>query len=109
MNLPIKELEALMRQQLDELAQTEDAAREASRPVELDQCTVGRLSRMDAMQSQAMSLETNRRRAMQVKRIQAALQKIEYGYCGDCGEAINPKRLAIDPATPFCIKCADDH
>jgi DnaK suppressor protein len=112
MNLPIKDLEAALLRQLDELAQTEDTARDASKTVELDQCTVGRLSRMDAMQHQAMSLETNRRRATHIKRIRTALAKIEegdYGYCDDCGEPINPKRLAIDPATPFCIGCADGH
>ena len=41
-----------------------NAANENARPVELDQSKVGRLSRMDAMQSQAMARETQRRRKL---------------------------------------------
>lgn len=110
MTLPIQDIETSLRRELAEIAETEQSAREASKTVELDQSTVGRLSRMDALQSQAMSKETHRRREQQAKRIRAALIKIEegdYGYCDNCGESINPKRLAIDPATPFCISCAD--
>ena len=78
-------------------------------PVELDQTTVGRLSRMDALQSQAMALETERRRELEIQRIDAALKRIEdddYGYCLTCGEEIAVKRLDFDPATPVCIDCA---
>jgi len=79
------------------------------RPVELDQQAVGRLSRMDAMQVQAMAEETHRRREAEIKRIDAALQRIaddEYGWCTSCGEEIALKRLENDPATPLCIDCA---
>lgn len=110
MTLPFEEFEALLTRQLEELAQTEGSAKEASKTVELDQSSVGRLSRMDALQSQAMSLETNRRRATQIKRMRAALAKLaegDYGLCDDCGEPINPQRLRIDPAAPYCIRCAD--
>ena len=47
-----------------------------SRPVELDQTKVGRLSRMDAMQSQAMAKETQRRRKNDITRIDAAIKRI---------------------------------
>ncbi len=54
------------RQTLNALAaqiRAADAETEGERaPVELDQQTVGRLSRMDALQVQAMALETSRRR-----------------------------------------------
>ncbi|VAX22330.1 hypothetical protein MNBD_NITROSPINAE02-1395, partial [hydrothermal vent metagenome] len=52
-------------------------------PVILDQQKVGRISRMDAMQVQAMSAETNRRRAIELAAVRAALERIEkddYGY-----------------------------
>ena len=70
---------------------------------------VGRLSRMDAMQSQAMAIETERRRSIEIKRIDAALERInegEFGYCGICGELINSKRLENDPTVVACITCA---
>ncbi len=78
-------------------------------PVELDQTSVGRLSRMDAMQQQAMALAIERRRAIALARIDAALARIEageYGWCVQCGEPISPKRLALDPALPTCVACA---
>ena len=78
-------------------------------PVELDQQAVGRLSRMDALQVQAMALETSRRRGVELRRITAALARIdegEYGYCLDCGEEIAARRLELAPAAPLCIGCA---
>ena len=80
-----------------------------SAPVELDQTQQGRLSRMDALQQQAMAVETQRRRQREVYLLDAALKRLdegEYGYCVNCGEAIEPQRLALDPATPFCISHA---
>ena len=44
---------------LKELEDSEKTTTEDHRTVELDQATQGRLSRMDAMQVQAMALETN--------------------------------------------------
>lgn len=85
-------------------ANAEDAA-----PVELDQTQQGRLSRMDAIQQQAMAAETQRRRQRDVHLLDAALKRLdegEYGYCVNCGEAIGIERLALDPATPFCISHA---
>ncbi len=92
-----------------ELSRLTDSSAEARRPVELDQSRVGRLSRMDALQSQAMSVETHRRRKVELRRIDTALRRIEageYGFCVACGEAIAPKRLEFDPTTPLCIDCA---
>lgn len=98
----------LLRQQND-LQSTEDSSTEATQTVGLDQTSVGRLSRMDDMQSQAMALESRRRRQIQLTRIEAALGRIEeeeFGYCASCDEPINRKRLEIDPANPFCVHCA---
>ncbi len=77
--------------------------------MELDQSAVGRLSRMDAIQVQAMQLETERRRGIELQRIDAALKRIDsddFGYCLVCDEAIQPKRLENDPTAPTCIDCA---
>ena len=85
------------------------ATGEDSKPVELDQQSVGRLSRMDAMQVQAMALESKRRKEAELKRIQAALKRFaenEYGYCVSCGEEISEGRLQLDPSVASCIKCA---
>ena len=77
--------------------------------VELDQTSIGRLSRMDALQGQAMSRERQRRRQLEQQQITAALRRIEegdYGYCVSCGEDIALPRLEHDPSVPLCIACA---
>lgn len=82
---------------------------EARAPVELDQQSVGRLSRMDAMQQQAMAQAAERARKRDLMRIEMAERRLkdgEYGYCGDCGEEIPDGRLAIDPMAEHCVKCA---
>lgn len=92
------------------LRQIEESGNEAAKIVKLDQSSVGRLSRMDAMQAQAMSKESNRRRDIKMKRIESALQRIEndeFGYCLSCEEDIDPKRLEFDPSALLCIECAN--
>lgn len=82
---------------------------ESAAVVELDQTKVGRLSRMDAMQAQAMAQASSERREKLLRDIDAALQRIdddEYGDCRRCGEPINPKRLDVDPTALLCIDCA---
>ncbi len=82
---------------------------EAAATVELDQSRVGRLSRMDALQGQAMSQEAKRRREQELQQIALALKRLdegEYGCCIECGEVIIAQRLAVDPAAALCIDCA---
>ena len=102
------EPEAALRARLAAL-DTEDAAgQQGLKTVELDQQAVGRLSRMDALQNQAMAQATARRRGAERQRITAALARVagdEYGYCVTCGDAIAPARLAADPAIALCAAC----
>ena len=77
--------------------------------VALDQTSVGRVSRIDALQAQAMSLAAQVRRVVELRRIAAALQRVdegEYGYCLDCGEIISSERLEIDLSAEYCVICA---
>lgn len=92
-----------------ELLDLAKSSADSRKPVELDQTRVGRLSRMDALQNQAMSLEAERRRKLELQRIEASLKRIEegdYGYCVTCGEQIPLRRLELDPTLPTCISCA---
>ncbi|MAI10305.1 MAG: hypothetical protein CBD27_04730 [Rhodospirillaceae bacterium TMED167] len=93
----------------EEIRKLTVSSADGRKPVELDQTTQGRLSRMNALQVQQMALEQERRRAIEVQRIGAALLRIEagdFGYCTSCGNDIEPKRLANDPAVPLCLACA---
>ncbi len=86
------------------------ASKEAARPVELDQASFGRLSRMDAMQSQQMAQEIIRRRESQLVKIEGALKRLaagDFGYCYVCGKEIDPRRLNADPVTTRCVACME--
>lgn len=79
------------------------------KPVEVDQQSFGRLSRMDALQNQAMANALEEHRQHHLHQIDAALKRLDdgdYGYCIACGEEISRKRLEIDPAVALCINCA---
>ncbi|KZL12473.1 RNA polymerase-binding transcription factor DksA [Pseudovibrio axinellae] len=101
-----KELLLIRKAELTELAKIslEDRA-----TVVLDQQSVGRLSRMDALQRQAMAQANARQRARELQRINSALHRItedEYGFCNECGEDIPEARLRVDPAALYCVSCA---
>lgn len=101
--------ERLLERQAELLGMT-GKSDDISGPVELDQTRQGRLSRMDALQMQAMAKATEHRRAQELKRIESALRRIEtgdYGYCVMTGEEIEIKRLEADPSVPTCLAAAE--
>ncbi len=94
---------------LDALAHEDELGSEGQATVELDQQSVGRLSRMDALQNQAMAKASATRRDIERRRLKAAFGRIdegEYGYCEDCGDEIAHARLNLDPAAQRCVQCA---
>lgn len=100
---------ALIRDRLLAIEAENRLGKDAQSVVQLDQQSVGRLSRMDALQNQAMALAQQARRDVQTTRLNAALARIEadeFGYCDDCGEDIAIKRLELDPSVIKCIGCA---
>ena len=99
----------LLEEQRRALLDIAAAGEQGAATVELDQTRVGRVSRMDALQQQAMSQEAKRRREVALRNIELALARMDagdYGFCDDCGEEIPPGRLEIDPAGPLCVDCA---
>ncbi|NQY58616.1 TraR/DksA family transcriptional regulator [Cognatishimia sp.] len=103
------EIREIILQKLTDLEEQDRLGREGQAVVELDQQAVGRLSRMDALQSQAMAKATQAQREIQVKSLKAALKRMDdedYGYCQDCGEDIPVARLKLNPAVLKCMSCA---
>ena len=93
----------------EQIVSLEGERREGSEIVELDQSRTGRLSRMDALQQQAMANASRDRASVDLKRIDAALARIRvgtYGDCLECGTPISSGRLAAQPAATFCLECA---
>ncbi len=98
------ELEQL---KLDLAAQLQASA-DAAKPVKLDQTAVGRLSRMESMQSQAMIQAARQGLVVRISQCDNALESIErgdYGMCRLCEEPISSKRLNAKPEAPFCLEC----
>ena len=99
----------LIADRLAQLAQGDALGRDGQAVVELDQQAVGRLSRMDALQNQAMARAQQSRRDTETRRLRTALQRMEtgeFGWCEDCGEPIPTRRLELDPAATRCVNCA---
>lgn len=108
-DIDLEYFKKLLEESRDDIVSRQDDQREMAGTVELDQARVGRLSRMDALQQQAMAKAASQRSSIHLQRIEAALVRIrtgEYGYCLKCGEDIPEKRLNVDPAALTCMNCA---
>lgn len=95
--------------ELEALLQAGNDTKDDRKPVELDQQSVGRLSRMDALQGQAMAQALEGRRQGRGRAIVAALERLQgddFGWCDDCGEFIGARRLDLDPTVQKCVHCA---
>lgn len=100
----------LLESRLIELQSQDETNADSRDTVILDQTSVGRLSRMDAMQQQAMAKATRQNRTAEIQAIKNALLRLEedeYGYCEDCGEDIPTKRLELNPTAIRCVGCAN--
>lgn len=105
----LEDLRAELERQLRRLERSMSLSEEASRPVELDQQAVGRLSRMDSLQSQHMSQNLHEREQARHAAVRAALERIDsgtYGACAECGSEIAYGRLMVVPEAEHCPACA---
>ena len=106
-----EQVEELRVRLLELVAELERGLRESAssaKPVVLDQSSVGRLSRMDAMQQQAMAKATRQKTQLRVAQCKVALSSFdrdEYGLCRKCEEPIGYARLSAKPEAPFCLAC----
>ena len=90
-----------------ELGQLLTDSQQSSKTVDLDQ-PIGRLSRMDALQQQAMAKANRAGTERRLKLIESALIAIKqqrYGECRRCEEPIGYPRLKARPESPFCLDC----
>jgi len=109
MTIDLEKAKARLDAKREELISLSEISKEARDTVALDQQAVGRLSRMDAMQQQAMAEAQERTRQLDLTRIDMAERRMkdgDYGYCVDCDEEIPDARLAIDPMAEKCVRCA---
>jgi DnaK suppressor protein len=105
----IRDYEARLHAELEAIAAEGNSGAEDRATVELDQQAIGRLSRMDAMQRQAMAAARARRLDTRRSRVESALSRVrdgEFGWCSECGDEIPRRRLDLDPTITTCIGCA---
>ncbi len=98
-----------LEQMVSELTEAVEGKADATAPVQLD-TAIGRLSRMDAIQSQQMALGLKTRQQQALLRARNALQAIAsgtYGQCRRCKGPIALERLEVQPDAVVCVKCAD--
>jgi DnaK suppressor protein len=71
--------------------------------------SIGRLSRLDAMQMQQMTLNARNRQRAELYELEEALQRINrghFGKCQLCRREIQPERLEYQPNAILCVSCA---
>ena len=95
----------LLRVRMELRASIADDARTSTVDLELP---IGRLSRVDAMQQQAMAAAEKRRAEQRLKAVESAIEfhdAGDYGYCKACGENLPFARLKVRPESPLCVAC----
>jgi DnaK suppressor protein len=110
-DIDLKYFKKRLKERAKAIAEEQERQKKGSAPVELDQSRIGRLSRMNALQQQAISKAAARLTNMERQRIQSALIRIqtgEYGYCIICEDEIPEGRLRFDPSVLMCISCAEE-
>ena len=104
----VRELRAALVGLQQELTALVASSQHGGKTVELDQASVGRLSRMDAMQQQQMAQASQRAALQRLQQVTVAFDRMdeeEYGLCALCEEPIGYPRLKARPEAPFCLAC----
>ena len=104
----LKQLTNLLKDQRQQLNAQLKNSETSSQPVTLDQQSVGRVSRFDAIQQQQMAKANRQQDTLVLKAINASLVRVkndEYGYCLECAEPIGFARLQVQPHAGLCLAC----
>jgi DnaK suppressor protein len=79
--------------------------------VGLSQIRVNAVSREGSMAEPKMSEATRTHMHTELRRIDAAIGRLNsgrYGVCCGCQNRVEVSRLHSDPATPFCLSCLEE-
>ena len=107
-NSKYTELEKIILGELKLLEQSLNDFNGSSNIVELDQQLIGRLSRMDSIRDQQMTKANMIRRGQRKSELIKALKRLEdddFGFCIDCGDEIDIRRIRVNPLVRKCISC----
>ena len=79
--------------------------------VEVSGSSIGRLTRIDAIQMQGMSQMSRAQLDVRLQQIEAALECFAhgtYGTCRSCKSSIHLARLEALPEAPLCVECQEE-
>ncbi|HKL15003.1 MAG TPA: TraR/DksA C4-type zinc finger protein [Balneolaceae bacterium] len=103
-----KEIKKIIDDQIELVRDEIEELKELTRPVKLD-ASVGRLSRMDAINNKAINdkqLREKKRTLQKLERAQERYKEDKLGTCLKCGNEIPFGRLKFMPYTTRCVQCA---
>ena len=107
-----KELETFKTRLVDLIGKQEEEIRlleEMTQPISPEN-SIGRVSRMDAINNKGVSEASLRNKKDKLAKLKVALSKIDgknFGFCSRCERPIAPARLMYMPESSRCIHCAD--
>ncbi len=81
---------------------------ELTRPIAPEN-SIGRISRMDAINNKSVNEAALAQTRYKLQKLEKALEnidKVEFGTCYKCGQAIPMGRLVLMPESTLCTKCA---
>lgn len=103
-----KQLKKEIKQMIKKITEEVKSLEESSAPVKPEN-SIGRISRMDAINNKSVVEASLRNRKRKLSKMQVALSKIgdeTFGICSQCKKSINPKRIALMPESDRCVRCA---
>ena len=101
-------LKEIIVSRLEEMQALDAGAIENRAIVQLDQQSVGRVSRIDAIQQQQMATALKQQQRLHLQQVNRAINELDngdYGYCQQCGDVIAFARLKARPESVMCVKC----
>lgn len=99
-----KKIEELIIKYEHDIAETE----KSTEPIKPEN-SLGRISRMDAINNKSVMEASLRNKISKRNKLKFALTQLDnegFGLCKRCQKIINPKRLMFMPESTNCVKCA---
>jgi len=103
-----EELKSIIDEQIKSVTEEIEELKELTKPVKLD-ASVGRLSRMDAINNKAINDKQLREKKSTLQKLERAQERYEedkLGKCLKCGNEIPFGRLKFMPYTTRCVQCS---
>ncbi len=104
----LKKLEKEVREMISRLTAEIADLEESTAPISPEN-SIGRISRMDAINNKSVIEASMRHSKRKLSKLRVSLTKIHkpgFGTCVNCKNLINPKRLMLMPQSDKCVKCA---